>query len=240
MAATDPLYLEPPDDEDLKAAEQAWKAGRLRLQLHADSVWYRILRAHSPAEAMQYAQVCYPSDASNRFSPVRRGGVIVLTAYAGDRQRTVAWEVVLRDIRHKGVRRVPQYQTRDRYLVRTKLARSLSVINLRRPEIENLTVAEKHSPRLSSAPDYLYEQTRRWAQLLYDRIPDADGFIYESHQVSGNCVVLFQPEGVEIFKPSGRPRSLRAQPTRRLLRREAARVGAQVDFEEIAVMPDPA
>src|SRR3954471_19940434 len=98
MAATDPLYLQPPDDEDLAVALSAWRDGRLQHELVPGSRWYGILRARSAEEALEFARVCYPSDANNRFSPVRRSGTILPAAYAGDRPETATWEVVLRDI----------------------------------------------------------------------------------------------------------------------------------------------
>ena len=100
---------------------------------------------------------------------------------------------VLRDIRHQGIRIVPQHQTRDRYLVAVKPTRRIAVLNLRRPEIGNIVITGKRSPRLSAAPYYQYDQTRKWAQ-----------------------------------------------PVRSLLQREAARVGASVDFEETPSIPDSA
>jgi hypothetical protein len=114
MAATDPLNLDPPTDEDLAAALSAWREGRLQHELAPGSLWYRILRARSAEEALKFARVCYPSDTNNRFSPVCKSGVIVPAAYAGDRPETAAWEVVLRDICHKGIRRIPEHESRDR------------------------------------------------------------------------------------------------------------------------------
>ena len=125
--------------------------GRLRVDLDVDSPWYRVLRAGSPAQALQYAAVCYPSDANNRFSPLYEADVVFPAAYAGDQRETVLWEVVLRDIRHQGIRIVPEPQTQDRYLVAVKLTRRLAVLNLRRPEIENIVMTGKRSPRLSAA-----------------------------------------------------------------------------------------
>jgi hypothetical protein len=61
MAATDPLYLDPPTDEDLAAALSAWREGRLQHELAPGSLWYRILRAQSADEALKFARVCYPS-----------------------------------------------------------------------------------------------------------------------------------------------------------------------------------
>ena len=112
MAATDPLYLDPPTQADLDAALNAWEAGRLRVDLDTGSPWYRVLRAGSPAQALQYAAACYPSEANNRFSPLYEAGVVFPAAYAGDQRETALWEVVLRDIRHQGIRIVPEPQTK--------------------------------------------------------------------------------------------------------------------------------
>ena len=238
MAATDPLYLDPPTQADLDAALNSWEAGRLRVDLDVDSPWYRVLRAESPAQALQYAAVCYPSDANNRFTPLYEADVVFPAAYAGGRRETALWEVVLRDIRHQGIRIVPEHQTRDRYLVAVKLTRRLAVLNLRRPQIENIVITGKRSPRLSAAPYYRYDQTRKWAQRLFDYVPDAEGFIYESHQLPGDCIVLFQNEPTRVFEPTGPAEPLRLDPVRSLLQREAARVGASVDFEEMPSIPD--
>jgi hypothetical protein len=230
MAATDPLYLEPPSDEDLATALRAWREGLLSQELDAGSPWCRILRAASAEEALEFARVCYPSGANNRFSPVRSAGVIVPAAYAGDRPETVAWEVILRNGRHKGIRRVPEHETRDRYLVEATLAKPLSVLDLRRPQIENLVAEGKHSPRLSAAPDFLYDRTRLWAQRLIDHIPGVDGILYESHQVSGDCLIVFADKTATIFERAAEAISVTEEPIRGLLRREAAKVNAYIDF----------
>jgi RES domain len=234
MAATDPLYLKPPDDEDLAVALSAWRDGRLQYELVPGSRWYRILRARSAEEALEFARACYPSDANNRFSPVRRSGTIVPAAYAGDRPETAAWEVVLRDIRHQGVRRIPEHETRDRYLTEARLLQPLLVVDIRRPQVENLIAAGKHSPRLSDAPDFLYDQTRHRAQKLVDHLPEMRGILYESYQVPGDCIIVFADEGMALFEPVGEAISVRDEPVRALLRREAARANTVVDFGDPA------
>jgi hypothetical protein len=212
MAATDPFYLDPPTEEDLAVALDAWREGRLRRELDVGTRWYRILRARSAEEAAQFAEVCYPSDANNRFSPLRKWGAIFPAAYAGKTPETAAWEVVLRDIRHQGSRRVPQHQTRDRYLIETRLSRPRAVLDIRRPQIENLVTAGKHSPNLSGAPDYLYDRTRHWAQVLLHRITEIEGILYESHQVPTDCLVLFADTKATVFIPEGRADPRHAQP----------------------------
>lgn len=230
MAATDPLYLDPPTDEDLAAALNAWRDGLLQHELAPGSRWYRILRANSAQEAGEYAQVCFPSEVNNRFSPVKKSGVIVPAAYAGDRPETVAWEVVLRDIRHKGMRRVPEYESRDRYLIEARLLQPMLVADIRRPQVENLVAAGKHSPRLSSALNSQYDRTRCWAQRLLDHIPEMRGLLYESHQVPGDCIIVFAQDGMTVFEPVDQAISVRDNPVRDLLRREARRANAIVDF----------
>lgn len=233
MGATDPLHLDPPTEDDLTVALDAWRDGRIRRELDAGARWFRILRAQSNHEALRFAAFCYPSDASNRFSPLRRSGLIVPAAYAGDQPETAVWEVVLRDIRHKGARRVPEHQTRDRYLVETRAVRGMSILDIRRPELENLVSAGKHSPSLSAAPSYLYDRTRHWAQHLLNRIPEMDGILYESHQIPGDCIVLYSDDVSRVFEPVASAVHVRDEPVRSLLRREAARVNAVVDFGDL-------
>jgi RES domain len=114
--------------------------------------------------------------------------------------------VVLRDIRHRGINRVPQHETSDRYLVETRTTRALKLLDLRRPKDANLVAGRKRPPKLSAAPKSAYNITREWAQQLHTRIPEIDGLIYESHQLPGDCVVLFQPIDPRVFKPSYRSR----------------------------------
>jgi hypothetical protein len=167
---------------------------------------------------------------NNRFSPVHKGGAIVPAAYAGDRPETAAGEVVLRDIRHRGIRRVPEHETRDRYLIEVRLLQPMLLADIRRPQVENLVEAGKHSPRLCSAPIYQYDQTRYWAQRLFDHIPEMRGLPYESHQVPGDCIVVFARDAMTVFEPVDDVISVRDNLVRDLLRREARRANAIVDF----------
>jgi hypothetical protein len=75
--------------------------------------------------------------------------------------------------------------------------------------------------------------TRAWAQALHDRLPEVDGLIYESHQVPGDCVVLWQSRQPEVFKPVGRAQPVNAGAVRKLLRAEARKSGAVVDFGDL-------
>jgi hypothetical protein len=234
MDAIDPLYLDPPNDEDLAAALSAWHDGRLQRELVPGSRWYRILRAKSHEEALEFAQVCYPSETNSRFSPVRKSGAIVPVAYAGDRPETAAWEVVLRDIRHKGLRRIPEHESRDRYLIEVRLLQPMWVADIRRPQIENLVAAGRHSPRLSGAPTFRYGQTRHWAQRLLDHLPGMRGLLYESQQVSGDCIIVYAEAGMTLFEPIDVAISVRDEPVRTLLCHEARRANAIVDFGDAA------
>jgi len=160
MLATDGFELSSPTEEDLDVAEAAWRDGRLLHEVSAGEPWWRVVRAKSPRQALEYAQICYASDANNRFTPVYAGGAITPSAYAGDTPEIALWEVVLRGIRHDGIRRVPQHETRDRYLVETSAIRTLKVLSLRRPEIANLVVPGKRAPDLTAAWPAAYDMTR--------------------------------------------------------------------------------
>ena len=236
MGATDAFELLPPTDEDLAAANAAWRDGRLVHEISSDARWWRIVRARSSKEALEYAKVCYASDKNNRFTPVYVAGRIVPAAYAGSRREISLWEGVLRGIRHEGVRRVPQHEVADRYLVETRVRRSLKLVELRRPGDVNVVAPGKHPPDLTAAWPHKYPSTRKWAQELYTRLPDIDGLIYESHQVPGDCIVLFQPKKPDAFIPCGEAQIVSSEPVRTILRDEAKRAGAIVDFGEF---PDP-
>jgi hypothetical protein len=119
MAATKGFRLSPPTSKDVDAAKAAWRDGRLSHQVSADTKFWRVLKVLPPADPLEFAKTCYPSDGKNRFSPVLAHGNIVPAAYAGSTPEIALWEVVLRDIRHKGVKRIPQHATSNRYLVET-------------------------------------------------------------------------------------------------------------------------
>jgi hypothetical protein len=237
MAATEGFELLPPTEEDLAAAEAAWRAGTIRHDLAKGTAFWRVLRAPSADAALEYSKVCFPSDGLNRFSPVKSGSDIVPAAYAGDSEKVALWEVILRNIRHGGLKRVPRHETRDRYLVQVKTDRALQLLDLRRPAISGVVSPGKRPPDLTAAWPTAYGLTRQWAQALYERIPELDGFIYESHQVPGECIVLFQPKTPEVFVPIEDALPVVADPVRKLLRAEARRAGAAIDFGDL---PDPA
>ena len=238
MAATDGFELLPPTDDDLAVAAAAWRSGTIRHELAEGSEFSRVLRAPSRNAALERAKVCYPSDAMNRFSPVMASADIVPAAYAGASDKIALWEVVLRNIRHGGTNRVPRHETRERYLVQVKTTRKLQLLDLRRPAISSLVSPGKRPPDLTAAWPAAYETTRLWAQALYDRIPGIDGFIYESHQVPGDCIVLFQRKLREVFTPIGDAHPVDSGSLRELLKSEAkrARPDAVVDFGDL---PDP-
>jgi len=236
MGATDALELSPPTDEDLTAAHAAWRDGRLVHEISSGACWWRVVRAPSPGEALKYAKVCYPSDKRNRFTPVYASGTLVPAAYAGSTPEISLWEGVLRRIRHEGLRRVPQHEITDKYLVETRVKRPLRLVELRRPGDANIVAPGKHPPALTAAWPHRYPYTQKWAQELYARLPDIDGLIYESHQVAGDCIVLFQPKQPDVFIPVGEAHTVRSGPVRKILKNEAKRAGAVVDFGDC---PDP-
>jgi hypothetical protein len=238
MAGTRSFRISPPKPRDLDAAEAAWRNGTIVHEVPAGTTFWRVLRATPPADPLEYAKVCYPSDGTNRFSPIRKDGEIVPAAYAGSTAEIALWEVVLRDIRHQGIKRVSQHETSDRYLVETRTTRTLKLLDLRRPRDANLVAGRKRPPKLSAAPKSAYPVTREWVQQLYLRMPEIDGFIYESHQVPGDCVVLFQLEDPEVFRAVGAAQAVSEEPVRSILRKEAKKAGAVVDFGHLPDPPD--
>jgi hypothetical protein len=236
MAATSRFKLAVPTNYDLDAAQAAWRDGRIAHQLPARSFFFRVLRAIPPASPLAYARTCWPSEANSRFSPIRAHGNIIPSAYAATTRELALWETILRDIRHQGIKRVPQREISNRYLVEVRTTRARTLLDIRRPKDANLVAGRKRPPKLSVAPKAGYVITREWAQRLYERIPEIDGLIYESHQVSGDCIVLFQPTDLVVFEPVDGETPVNREPIRTLLRSEAHKAGAVVDFGHL---PDP-
>ena len=237
MAATrpSPLKLSAPTNNDLNAAETAWRDGRIAHRLPAYSTFYRVVRAVA-AHPLEYARTFYPSDLNNRFTPIRSHGKIIPSAYAGATRELALWETVLRNIRHQGIKRVPRHETSHRYLAEIRTTHSLKLLDIRRPRDANLVAGRKRPPKLTAAPMSAYNITRAWAQQLYTRIPEMDGLIYESHQLPGDCIVLFQPADPEVLTAVGEAVRVSDEPIRSLLRAEAKKAGAVVDFGHL---PDP-
>jgi hypothetical protein len=237
MAAIKSFRLSPPTGRDLDATEKAWRDGRIAHELTAGTQFWRVVRALPPVDPLEYAKTCNPSDVKNRFSPIKMAGQIVPAAYAGSTPEIALWEVVLRGIRHKGIKRVPQHETSNRFLVQTLTIRSLTLLDLRRPRDANLVAGRRRPPKLTAAPESAYAVTREWAQQIYTRIPETDGLIYESHQVPGDCIVLFQPKNPKLFQPASSAKLVSEEPVRTILQKEAEKAGAVVDFGDLADFP---
>ncbi|HTV21980.1 MAG TPA: hypothetical protein VMG12_24995, partial [Polyangiaceae bacterium] len=69
-------------------------------------------------------------------------------------------------------------------------------------------------------------------QKLYDWIPELDGFIYQSHQVQADCIVLLQapPKRTRAFVTTDEIYDVRGAEVRTLLNEEASSVNAVDDF----------
>ena len=230
MAGTEAFHLEPPTAEDLKVAKRAWEEGTSRYTLRTDDSWWRVLRAKDAPQAQNYARTLFASDGMNRFTPVRKGGSIVPAAYAGSTDKTALWEIVLRGIRHNGIRRVPEHEVRDRFLVEVRPTKSLALLDVRRPRDANLIIEGKRPPDLTQAWPSAYHLTRAWAQALHDSVPNLAGIIYESHQVNGDCIVLYKTHDQDVFHNACTPQPIAEAPVRELLIREALKASAAVDF----------
>lgn len=236
MTASRTLGISPPTQKDLDAAVKAWNEGFNQHELAAGEVWWRVVRASAPSEALKFAETCYGSADPNRFTPISAGSSIVPAGYAAATRATALWEVILRDIRHEGIKRIPKSQVTGLYLVKTRVTRPLRLLEIRRPFDAHLVVARKSPPLLTSVGKAAYPIARKWVQALYRRIPQLDGLIYESHQLPANCIVLFQPRDPKIFATEGDAQPVNSGAVRKLLRAEARKAGAVVDFGDY---PDP-
>lgn len=229
VAGTDGFFIAAPSDEDLAIAVEAWRNGQSRIELPQGSIWYRVISADSPVNVSRFATSCYASPALNRFSPVMAGGAIVPSAYAATSEATALWEVVLRDIRHSGARRIPVWATRDRYLCEVELNRPLLALDICRPRDVHLVVAGRRPPDLTAAWPSAYQTTRSWAQAIHDRLPGLNAICYESHQIAGKCVVVFDARD-STFELRGHPCRICDDPVRALVVQEALAAGAVIDF----------
>jgi hypothetical protein len=173
MVAIDAFELRLPDKLDLEAAAAAWQGKINCHELPAGSSWHRVLTATSAVQALEYAKTCYPSPRLNRFTPIYVGGAIVPAGYAGNKPEVALWEMVLRSVRHDGIKRVMEKETRDRYLIETKLNRPLKLLDLRRPAIANLAAPGKRAPELINAWPSAYDVTRAWVQGERDHLVTA-------------------------------------------------------------------
>lgn len=88
----------------------------------------------------------------------------------------------------------------------------------------------KCPPDLTRAWPSAYHLTRAWAQALYDTIPALEGIIYESHQVDGDCIVLFDTDGHGVFRDLASAQPISATPVREVLIREALKASAGMDI----------
>lgn len=228
-----PYPIRAPSDGDLAVAARAWTAGRLRWDVPVGTGFWRVLRAPAAAAAAEYAAVRYASPHLSRFSPIERGGALLASAYAGSSLDVALCEVVLRDVRHNGVRRVPTRDVRDRYAVRVETCRPIALIDTRRPRDANLVVAGERPPDLSAAWPQAYAHTRAWAQALAHTVPEMEGLAYESHQVAGYCIVAYRSDANPVFNVLGAAVPVNAGEPRVRLVALAQAAGAVVDFGEV-------
>lgn len=230
VGGTSRIRLPPPTKKDLAVAADAWRQQKSSVELARGSIWHRVIAASSVAEARDFASHSYASTSLNRITPLRNEHGVLATAYAASTEQIALWEVVLRGIRHEGLRRIPTSAVGDRFLVEVELTRAMRLLSIRRPLDALLVAPGKRPPDLTAAWPHMYDKTRAWAQALYERLPGLDGILYESHQVAGDCIVLIQPADSPIFEVRAKPQPLVREPVRSFLVSEALSAAAVVDF----------
>lgn len=233
MGTSVPYPIARPTPAALAVAQAAWSSGTLRLDLPVGSRWWRVLRAPSATDAARYAAVTYTSPSLSRFAPIQGTGGPLTSAYAGSSLDVALCEVVLRDVRHNGVRRVPTHEIKNRFAVEVATAVPLALVDARRPKDTLLAVVGDRPPDLSAAWPQAFAFTRAWAQSLHDDLPGMEGLQYESHQIAGNCLVVFQTSETPVFHVTGTPQLVDAGLPRARLAQLAADAGAVVDFGNV-------
>lgn len=242
---TESHRLEPPGPEDLELAIEGWRSGQLQTIVPAGQTYFRTLFAEGSDSAGAYAQELYASAKPGRFTPlVNARGETVPIAYCAETEEVSLWEAVLRTITHRSVRRLPVSETRNRYLLQVRTLQPLTLIDLRRPKLYGLAREDRRAPDLSGAWDTEYPTTQLWAQMLYgeltdirsrnEGIPNADGLLYESHQVPGSCLLVWRespdPSKYQVFAVTSAAKPAWQSPIREKLVRMAVDAGAAIDF----------
>jgi hypothetical protein len=229
---TEAYPLDAPTPAQIALIKAAGSAAAFVQTLHAGTELWRVLEADSPELASQYAAVTYPSLKSNRFTPIHRDGTVIPAAYAGSSDRVTLWETILRGARHDGLKRVPAWATRKRYLVKVIVKDPLQMVQLVRPHITRLAAPGSRPPDLSAAWRSAYPCTRAWSQALFDHVPGIDGLRYESHMLPEDCYVVYGNPSTAFFEVTDGPFKVREGWPRELLLSEAALAGIAIDFED--------
>lgn len=65
-----------------------------------------------------------------------------------------------------------------------------------------------------------------------------DGIIYESHQLPGECMVIYSLKDLTVFDTVGGALGCRDEPVKGMLRAQAERAGAVIDLGLLPAIPD--
>lgn len=203
----------------------------MHLSVAAGTRWFRIVGAIDAAQAERFVCTPNPTKSEARFSPILDAkGAVIPSAYAAATARIALWEVVLRDVRHKGVKNVPHSALAGRYLFEVQLLESAVFVNLERPVLQQLALPGERAPDLTPVWPSGYKVTVQWAQMLHEEATGAQGLLYESHQVPGRCFVLYQAHSADVFAVVESFGSMSQGKPRAWLIEEAREAGVTVDF----------
>ena len=205
----------------------------MHVPVAAGTRWFRIVGAKNPTQAERFVCTPNPTRSEARFSPIfDAAGAVIPSAYAAATARIALWEVVLRDARHKGVKNVPHSALAGRYLFEVQLLDSAVFVNLERPVIQQLALPGERAPDLTPVWPSGYKVTGQWAQMLHEEAAGAQGLFYESHQVPGQCFVLYQAHSADVFAVVDALGPMSQGKPRRWLIEEAQKAGITVDFDD--------
>ena len=161
------------------------------------------------------------STRTNRFSPMRDGsGVIVSAWYGATSEAGAIFESVFHDIRpsHRAPRVMPN-QYADRVLAPVVTVRPLTLVDLTTSGLHAIGVSRA---RLIESTSQRYDWTNAVASRLRAAAPTADGFVWVSRaQDTSRCVVLYADPGrtsMLAVAPTGGPIPLDVGPGLALLR----------------------
>lgn len=205
-----------PAAADLDPIQHTWPAGELLIRIYS--------ARHDPL-------AFNPTEAAQRFRPIRDGKRIVPTAYAGEDEETALAEGLLRGVDAIEADRRPRLYRKevdDLRLAGLVPKRPLRFAQLNGPGLTRLGITRR---KLIEVPAPEYPYTAEWAQAIFDCPAPFDGLLWTSRQ-NDNAAALLLWEGRvdpdEDLRLDGEPLALDSEPGLDLVREACLRAG--VDF----------
>jgi len=130
------------------------------------------------------------------FAPIEdENGQCVSSLYAGETLEAAVFETIFHDVPAKAKRkRVPGNRVEDRAQGRLEVARNLTLVSLREPDLKRWHI--KRSQLISATPKS-YAYTAEWVEAIHFQFPDVEGLEWTSNQFDPVTVYLFFGDRVQ-------------------------------------------